>query len=315
MRAFISYSHKDGAALERLHTHLATLRRDGLLEAWFDREILGGSEIDAEIAAELETCELFLLLVSPDFLASDYCVEREMQRALERHEANEARVVPIIIEPCDWTSSPLRRLKALPHDGKPVSEWTNANNAYLDIVKALRRIVQTRDAEPAEEINATVASQPTAATSERRYRVKRDFDQIDRSEYRESAFATIRDYFQRATAEIDSIEDLRGRFASRSPTTFGCTIVNRVRDRGTAHITVHCANGYGGFGDIYYSFSENAGENTAQGGFSVEADEYEQFLSGGTLMGFGQERQRLSPESAAESLWAEFLDQAGVTYD
>ena len=99
MKAFISYSRKDEAALERLHIHLAVLRREGHIDEWFDREILAGGEIDAEIAERLESSELFLLLVSPDFLASDYCVEREMERALERHRSGEARVVPIIVEP------------------------------------------------------------------------------------------------------------------------------------------------------------------------------------------------------------------------
>ena len=135
MKAFISYSHKDDVALERLHTHMAVLRREGRLDAWFDREILAGGDLDAEIVEQLESCGLFLLLVSPDFLASDYCVDREMERALERHHAGEAQVVPIIVEPCDWKSTPLRKLKALPRDGKPISEWMNENNAYIDVVK------------------------------------------------------------------------------------------------------------------------------------------------------------------------------------
>ena len=315
MRAFISYSHKDEAALERLHTHLAPLRRQGLIEAWFDREILAGGEIDATVAEELESCELFLLLVSPDFLASDYCYEREMQQALERHEAGEARVVPIIIEPCDWATSPLRQLKALPRDGKPVSDWTNANHAYLDIVQELRRIVAADEAAPAP---ATEIVTPTAATASRsaarRYRVQRDFDEIDRSEFREAAFATIRDYFQRAIAEIDTIEDLRGRFVSYSPTSFGCMIVNRALGRGTAYITVHSRGDSLGLGDIYFSFRENAPSNTANGSFHIEADEYDLYLNA-MLMGFGHDpRERLTPEDAAKSLWAQFLEQAGVSY-
>ena len=123
MKAFISYSHKDTVAAERLHTHLASLRREGRIDAWFDRRIMPGDPIDIEIAGELETCGLFLMLVSPDFLASDYCVDRELRRALERNHAGEARVVPIIVEPSDWRSSPLGQLKALPRDGKAISEW------------------------------------------------------------------------------------------------------------------------------------------------------------------------------------------------
>ena len=78
MRAFISYSHSDKAALDRLHVHLKNLTREGRIETWYDRNILAGGELDAEIERELEASDLFLLLVSPDFIASDYCVEREI---------------------------------------------------------------------------------------------------------------------------------------------------------------------------------------------------------------------------------------------
>ena len=84
MRAFISYSHSDKAALDRLHVHLKNLTREGRIETWYDRNILAGGELDAEIERELEASDLFLLLVSPDFIASDYCVEREMRRRRDR---------------------------------------------------------------------------------------------------------------------------------------------------------------------------------------------------------------------------------------
>jgi len=192
----------------------------------------------------------------------------------------------------------------------------NENNAYVDVVRELRRILDAggavaatvaASAEPATEIEAGPAT--------RRYRVKRDFDEIDRGDYREAAFAAIRDYFQRAIAEIDTIDDLRGRFVSYSPTSFGCTIVNRARDRGAAQITVHCGKRNGALGDIYHSFSENAEANTANGGFNIEADEYELYLRASMMLGFADERERFTPAAAAEHLWAEFLQQAGVSYD
>ena len=86
MRVFLSYSHRDEQMLDRLRTHLAPLRREGHIEAWYDREIHAGGELDEEVSEQLESSQLFLLLVSPDFLASNYCYEREMQRALERHD-------------------------------------------------------------------------------------------------------------------------------------------------------------------------------------------------------------------------------------
>ncbi|TDL74113.1 toll/interleukin-1 receptor domain-containing protein [Palleronia sediminis] len=316
MKAFISYSHRDSGALERLHVHLASLKREGRIEAWYDRDILAGDELDAEVKEQLESCELFLLLVSPDFLASDYCVETEMNRALERHDARHARVVPIIIEPCDWAASRLRALKALPQDGKPISEWTNQNLAYLNVIQELRRIL---DHEPPASLPGSSA--PAAldgdgveqSAPERRYRVRREFDDIDKAEYREAAFKAIKSYFQSAVQELNSVEGLRGRFTDLSETSFGCVIVNRGLGRGTAHLTVHGGRGKHHFGDVYYSFSEDAAENTANGWFSVEADEYELHLKGS--IGFSHNERRMNPETAAETLWAEVLQQAGISYD
>jgi hypothetical protein len=314
MKAFISYSHRDSEALNRLHVHLASLRREGRIQEWFDRDILAGDELDEEIAEQLESCELFLLLVSPDFLHSDYCVEKEMARALERHAAREARVIPIIIEPCDWTSSPLRKLKALPRDGKPISDWTNPNTAYLNVIQEIRRILdEGGGAHEAEAAERPVVKPAQPIGAERRYRIQREFDEIDKADFRDSSFQIIREYFRSAVEEIDSVDGLRGRFRDYSDTSFGCVIVNRGLGHGTAYLTVHCGRSGHGFGGIYYSFAENARENTANGGFNVEADEYELFLK--SMMNLAHNERRMSAEAAAEVLWSELIEQAGITHD
>jgi hypothetical protein len=287
------------------------LRREGHIVAWYDRDILAGSDLDAEIAYELESCDLFLPMLSPDFLASDYCYETEMTRAIERHDAGDLRVIPIIIEPCDWAASPLRKLKALPNDGKPVAEWTNQNTAFLDIVTELRRVVDVDRQLPS---SAEVPPTGTKPSKERRYRIKHDFDDIDRSEYRQTAFEEMRNYFSSAAAELNEVEGLRGRFAELGPHNFTCTVVNRAIDRGAAHITVHVGHENAGMGDIYYSFSENAPANTSNGGFRIESDEYELFLSP-WMFTLSNEDARLSPRAAAEMLWTEFVQQAGVSHD
>lgn len=313
MRAFISYSHHDKVALDRLHVHLKNLTRDGQIETWYDRDILAGSELDAEIEREMEASDLFLLMVSPDFIASDYCVEREMKRALERHAAGNARVVPIIVEECDWKAmGELRQLKAVPTDGKAISEWANPNTAYLNVVQELRRIIK---AENAPATTAKIVSEPVATRpATTRYRAKREFDEIDRSDFRDAAFSNIKDYFQRAIEEIDTIDGLRGRFVDKGMTSFGATVVNGGQRNGKAHITVHCRSSRVALGDIYYSFNENAGNNTANGGFNVSADAYEQFLIQ-TMNIFGNADKRLTPQQAAEVLWNEFIGNAGITYE
>lgn len=312
LRAFISYSHKDSGALDRLHVHLANLQREGKIETWYDRKILAGSVIDDDIDSELEHCDLFLLLISPDFIASDYCMNTEMQRALERHDEGSARVVPLIIEPCEWAAvQDLRRLKALPNDGLAVSEWTNPNNAYLNIVQELRKILTTEEvskrttSQGSTEEEAPVQTQP-------KYRIQKEFDEIDRGDFREASFEVLRKYFQSAIDEIDKIDELRGRYGLISDTCFGCVVVNRSKQNGTAHITVHRSGSGYSLGDIYYSFSENSPPNTANGSFNVCHDEYEQYLS--PSLRYGAHKDRLTPDQAAEMLWDDFVEQAGITH-
>ena len=135
---FYSYSHKDEALRDELETHLSLLRRQGVVRGWHDRRIAAGTEWAGQIDQHLDTADIILLLVSADFLASDYCYDKEMTRALERHEAGTARVIPVILRPCDWHSAPFGKLQALPKDGKPVTTWKNRDEAFTDIARGIR---------------------------------------------------------------------------------------------------------------------------------------------------------------------------------
>lgn len=142
IHVFYSYSHKDEAHREALETHLTMLRRDGLIKEWSDRKIVPGEEIDHQVDANLKKADLILLLVSPDFLASDYCWDKEMKYALDRHESGSAYVVPIIVRPGEWKSALFAKVKALPKDAKPVTTWDNADLAWLDVARGIRETVQ-----------------------------------------------------------------------------------------------------------------------------------------------------------------------------
>jgi len=137
MRVFFSYSHKDEAVRNELDVHFSMLRRNGEIEAWHDRRILGGDKFDKQIRFELEHADIILLLVSPYFLNSDYCYSVEMSRALERASEGTAHVLPVIAEVCDWHNSPVGQLKALPLDGKPLSKYANVHDGSLEVVKEL----------------------------------------------------------------------------------------------------------------------------------------------------------------------------------
>src|SRR5258706_13817605 len=101
IEVFCSYAHTDEKWLRQLETHLNPLKRQGLISLWNDRQILPGMNWAETIDGHLETASVILLLISADFIASNYYYGVEMKRALERHEANEARVIPIVVRPCD----------------------------------------------------------------------------------------------------------------------------------------------------------------------------------------------------------------------
>ena len=140
---FISYSHKDEALKDELYVHLANLTRQNKIKPWQDRAIEAGSEWDAEIKANLESAGIILLLITPRFIASEYCFDKEMQRAMERHREGTARVIPVIMKPCDWQGTPFSKLQVVPKDAKPVTSWNDQDEALLNVVQSIRRAVDS----------------------------------------------------------------------------------------------------------------------------------------------------------------------------
>ncbi len=143
LRLFYSYSHHDERFRKRLETELVLLQKEGFITAWHDRMIGAGEEWKASIDEHLENSQIILLLISSDFIASDYCYDIETRRALEKHEAGEARVVPIILRTTDnWTSTPVGKLQALPTDGKAITGrgWHNQDEAWAAVVKGIRKV-------------------------------------------------------------------------------------------------------------------------------------------------------------------------------
>jgi len=146
MKLFFSYAHKDEALRDTLATHLALLKRQGIITTWHDRDVTAGTEWAQAIDSNLNTANIILLLISANFLASDYCYDTEMQRALERHHNGEARVIPILLKPCDWEGAPFGKLQALPiaHSAgaKPVTQWSNEDEAFTAIAVGIRQAAE-----------------------------------------------------------------------------------------------------------------------------------------------------------------------------
>lgn len=165
IEVFFSYSHKDEKLRDGLATHLTMLERDGVIKAWYDRDIGAGTEWDGAINAHLDSAQVILLLISPDFLASKYCWDTEVKRAIERHEAGEARVIPVILRPVDsWQKAPFGRLQALPKNAKPVTTWRNRDEAFKDVAQGIRKAIAELAATPPKPTSPEITSNPPQTT-------------------------------------------------------------------------------------------------------------------------------------------------------
>jgi hypothetical protein len=139
---FYSYAREDEPLRQKLENQLAALRRAGLIAEWHDRKIEGGEDWAQEIDRNLQLADIVLLLVSADFIASDYCWGNEMGTALARHQRGEAKAVPVILRPCQWRETPMASLQAVPEDGKPVTAWDDEDEAFNDVAASIGRIVR-----------------------------------------------------------------------------------------------------------------------------------------------------------------------------
>jgi hypothetical protein len=141
IRQMCSYSHEDRRLMMRLHQHFEVLRREKLMVHWWDREIGPGSEWRGVVDEHLNTAQIILLLVSPSFMASEYCYDVEVKRAMERHDNGECNVIPVILRPCSWNVAPFGRLQALPQGAKPVTTWHPQDLGYRSVVDAVQAIL------------------------------------------------------------------------------------------------------------------------------------------------------------------------------
>ena len=140
---FISYAHADEDLKNELDKHLTGLKRSKKIETWNDRQLIAGQEWDEVIKTELERSDIILLLISIDFIASQYIWDKELATAMKRHEEGTARVVPIILKNCLWQEMPFAKLQALPRNAKPVTTYAIDDDAYTEISVSLNQLVNS----------------------------------------------------------------------------------------------------------------------------------------------------------------------------
>ncbi len=143
IQVFLSYTSADESLKQQLATHLTTLEREGAIATWEENRISAGSDRLSTINRQLAEADIILLLISADYIASDYHYNGELQQAIQRHASGRVRVVPILLRPVDWQNTILGQLQSLPRNAKPVTSWKNKDEAFLDVVMGLRQTVET----------------------------------------------------------------------------------------------------------------------------------------------------------------------------
>ncbi len=159
IEVFVCYAHQDEALQLELWKQLRTLERLGLVRVWHNHAIDAGVNWKQEIEKRLNAAQIVLLLISADFMASDYCYSVEMRHALERQRRGKARVIPIILRPTEgWEKSLLGELQALPTNGQPVTTWRDRDKAFVNVAEGVRKVAEDLTRIPS--VNSTEHARP-----------------------------------------------------------------------------------------------------------------------------------------------------------
>lgn len=307
---FFSYAHADEILRDQLEKQLALLKRQGVIETWHDRRIGAGAEFAQEIDEHVNSDDIILLLVSPDFLDSDYCYEREMIRALERHDAGEAIVIPVILRPCEWQHAPFGKLNAVPPDGRPVTKFADRDDAMLEVTKALRSAAEKVNAKRSSAPRKSQATKPTviAASSPRssNLALARQFTQQDRDSFQLEAFDYIARFFESSLGEL----------SVRNPgvqTTYRRIDANRFSaiiykdGESVARATIFLGTDRAFADGIAYSSNDMGGLNSYNELLTVKSDDqgmYFRPIGMSHLLRYEDQDKKLTMEGAAELYWS-----------
>jgi hypothetical protein len=307
-KVFFSYSHDDEHYRDQLEKHLALLKREGLIESWHDRRIRAGSPVDQEIDEQLVQADIVLLLVSASFLASDYCYGKELQRAMERHETGEAVVVPVIVRPCDWKSSPFGKLLAAPRDGKPVTTWPNYDEAYTDIARRVRELVDAKSPGKPRLAQGRTQRQSAPTTSSTKLprssnmRLRRSFTDAERDAFLHNAFEYMVTFFEGSLQELQSRHrDIECRFRRIDANCFTAFVFRDGKRQAECAINLG-----GGFrrGGITFSNDASSRGNSFNEELSVDNDDQALFLKPLGMASYGNAEAKFSAEQGAEHFWS-----------
>lgn len=309
---FFSYSHKDEALRDELEKHLASLKHQDIIDTWHDRRIDAGEEWATQIDDHLRSADIIVLLVSADFIASRYCYDLEMKEALRRHEAGEARVVPVILRPCDWHDLPFGKLQAATRDARAVVKFPTLDDGFLEVVQAIKtaaklmhgniaKVPFSQAQQPAKTLVVPSVSGPRSSD----LRVRQSFSDHDRDTFITESFEYIAAYFENSLMELATRNrQLKTQFRRRDANSFEAVIYSDGKQASKCGIWL----GGGFMAGIAFSYSGLGNGNNGNSfneTVSVVDDGYSLGLKplGMAFHFSGQRDDLLTQEGSAEYFW------------
>lgn len=312
-----SYSHADEALRNELEKHLSPLKRMGKITTWHDRRIILGQEFENQIDHYFSQADIILLLVSSDFIASDYCYQVEMTNALERHNRGEAVVIPVILRECAWKMLPFGRILAATVDGKPIDKFASHDEGYVQVVDAVSRAIANLEAKkPQQIVHAPAPANPMLQATDTVFTPRssnlslpKRFTDLDKDRACRDGFEYVARYFEGSLTELKKRHaGLEVDFNKRDADAFTCAVYMGGSKVGQCAIWRNSGRNMG-MGDIGYSQDGVIGNAYNE---SLTIGDNGQILGFRPLMGVygaGSSREALlTNEGMAEHLWDMFFE-------
>ncbi|MBD8221208.1 toll/interleukin-1 receptor domain-containing protein [Pantoea agglomerans] len=312
-----SYSHVDEALRNELEKHLSPLKRMGKITTWHDRRINPGLEFESQIDHYFSEADIILLLISSDFIASDYCYQVEMTNAMERHKRAEAVVIPVILRECAWHQLPFGSIMAATIDGKPITKFASHDEGYVQVFDAVSRAIASMEAKkPQQSVHVSSPApgnpmyQPTETVLTPRssnLSLPKTFTDLDKDRARREGFEYVARYFE------NSLDELKKRHAGLDvdfhrldANSFTCAVY--INGSKVGQCGIWRGNQHHGMGDICYS-QENVIRNSFNESLSL-ADNGQTLGFRALMCGHSSSNSReqlLTNEGMSDHLWGMFF--------
>lgn len=319
MKGFVAYSKADSDAVSRLMVHLKSLEYEGLVETWYDGQLVPGDEWDKKIQAELSEADVIIFCVSADLLATDYVQQVEIPTAISRRDQNEAIVIPIIFGRCSWKHSALGKLQAFPAKGDTVQDYSQKGDpdrvweeVTISVRDAIKSPQETRGRDSTDVGKRAVRPEGTRSFGAKAIALSERgrASDLEQDDFTRATFSTISDYFEASLENLKRANrECETRLQRALKDAFEASVYVNGQRRALCGVFVQNRPGWAGIG---YSTNGVGDRNSFNESLSLARGERGARLKWQALMGgmhgpTGVNTSEMDPAEASRHLWSLFI--------